>query len=79
MTALIVMVWIVGLSIWALNRFGGPAASGGRATDTERDTASRRRHPSGDHGIDGALGECDPVWSALDDRQLERLLRDAAS
>jgi hypothetical protein len=79
MTALIVMVWIVGFSLWAVSRFGEPKESGTTGTEGQRDAASRRRHPSGVDGIDGALADCNPVWSALDDQQLERLLRDAAS
>ena len=79
MTALIVMFWAMGLGIWVASRFGRSEDSSTASTEGQREAASRRRHPSGDHGIDHSLADCDPVWSVLDDRQLERLLRDAAS
>jgi hypothetical protein len=80
MTVLIVMVWLLGFTIWALAKFGGPAADGDMPTPAEgAQTPSRRRHPSRPPAGEASVDEGNPVWSALDDHQLERLLRDASS
>ncbi len=81
MSIAFLVVWLVIAAIW---HFTGTVrrsvAAEAARTDDLHDKRPARRMPAGTtRPLRPVLDESQMVWTALDDRQLERLLRDSAS